>query len=302
MAPTFKIGKLFHLTPLVASYAAADFFFSSVFAPVVMMRNYSDHWHRHGGIYVIADTSIEPMQPLAPPPGKQGTSWYRYMERHGPHVHNLAFWVDDVDGIARRLTDAGVRITDGDAPGGGGTVFAHPKDTPAMLEFSQVGGEFSLGRADPRFAEHWPAFRNEFWGTRHPLGLRRLSHVTVVVHDADDAAGFYTDVLDAAALPDQPSTVGDAIARFVLVGEDTIVELAQPRDSASLIGQELASVGQCVTHATFTVRDVPAAHEHLVRVSAPVDAVHEHEVVLDRARTWNLEYRFTDRTLAGDPR
>lgn len=302
MATTFKIGKLFHLTPLVDSYADAEFFFSSVFAPVVMMRNYSDHWHRHGGIYVIADTSIEPMQPLPPPPGEQGTSWYRYMERYGPHVHNLAFWVDDVAAIARRLTDAGVRITDGNAPGGGGTVFAHPKDTPAMLEFSQVGGESALGRADPRFGEHWTAFRDEFWGTRHPLGVRRLSHVTVVVNDADEAARFYTDVLDAAPLPDQSSTVGDATARFVLVGEDTIVELAQPLDPASVIGQELATVGQCVTHATFTVRDVPAAHEHLVRVSAPVAAVNEHEVVLDRARTWNLEYRFTDRVLAGDPR
>jgi catechol 2,3-dioxygenase-like lactoylglutathione lyase family enzyme len=302
MTTTFRIGKLFHLTPLVDSFSDAEFFFQSVFAPVCMMRNYSAHWHRHGAIYVIAETSIEPMQPLPPPSGKQGTSWYRYMDQYGPHVHNLAFYVDDVEALDRRLTGAGVRTTDGGAPGPGGTVFAHPKDTAPMLEFSQLDGESGLRAADPRFAEHWENFRAEFWSTRHPLGLRRLSHVTVAVHDVDEVAGFYTGVLDAAELPEQPSTVGDATARFVLVGEDTIVELAQPRDPGSDIGRELATVGQCVTHATFTVRDVGAAREWLDLVSAPVHSADEHDVMLDPARTWNLQYRFTDRTLAGDPR
>jgi catechol 2,3-dioxygenase-like lactoylglutathione lyase family enzyme len=298
----FRIGKLFHLTPLVDSYADAEFFLSSVFAPVVMMRNYSAHWHRHGGIYIIAETSIEPMQPLPPPSGERGTSWYRYMAQHGPHVHNLAFYVDDVDALARRLADAGVRITDGGAPGPGGTVFAHPKDTAPMLEFSQLDSESGFASADPRFAEHYESFRAEFWATRHRLGLQRLSHVTVVVHDVDDVAGFYTDVLDATELPAQPSTVGDASARFVLVGEDTIVELAQPRDPGSVIGSELATVGQCVTHATFTVRDIGRAREYLELLATPIDTTDDHEVVLDSKRTWNLEYRFTDRVLAGDTR
>ena len=76
----FRIGKLFHLTPLVDSIADAEFFFSSVFAPVCIMRGYSPHWHRHGAIYVIAETSIEPMQPLPPPPGPRG---YELVPVHG---------------------------------------------------------------------------------------------------------------------------------------------------------------------------------------------------------------------------
>ena len=65
----FRIGKLFHLTPLVDSFADAEYFFTSLFAPMAIMRNYAEHWHRHGAIYVIADTAIEPMQPLPPRPG-----------------------------------------------------------------------------------------------------------------------------------------------------------------------------------------------------------------------------------------
>jgi catechol 2,3-dioxygenase-like lactoylglutathione lyase family enzyme len=295
----FRIGKLFHLTPLVDSIADAEFFFGSLFAPLCVMRNYSAHWHRHGAIYVIAETSIEAMQPLPPEDGQKGTSWFRYMDRYGPHVHNIAFYVDNAPAVARRLEGAGVRITDGGSPG---TVFAHPKDTPGMLEFSESAGPAPWHRTDPRFSPHWPAFRDDFWPNQHPLGLERLSHVTVVVHDVASAAVFYTDVLDAVALPDQDASVADAEARFLLVGEDTIVELAQPRDATSVLARELASVGQCVTGITFKVRDLEQAERYLGLHRAPVAEVNEHALVLERARTWNTDYRFSDRALVGDPR
>ena len=64
----------------------------------------------------------------------------RYMDKYGPHVHNIAFYVANGPGLATRLAGAGVRTTDGGAPG---TVFAHPKDTPAMLEFFDPGAQRS---------------------------------------------------------------------------------------------------------------------------------------------------------------
>ena len=161
------------------------------------MRGYSPHWHRHGAIYVIAETSIEPMQPLPPPPGEEGTSWFRYMDKYGPHVHNIAFYVENAPALTDRLTEAGVRTTGG---GTTSTVFAHPKDTPGMLEFNESTDEFRTDRRDPRFSEHWPALRDDFWPLRHPLGLERLSHITVVVHDVVAASRFYVDVLDAIPL------------------------------------------------------------------------------------------------------
>ena len=64
-----RIGKLFHLTPLVDDLGDAEYFFNSVFSPLCMMRNYSEHWHRHAAIYIIAETSIEPMHCLGPRAG-----------------------------------------------------------------------------------------------------------------------------------------------------------------------------------------------------------------------------------------
>jgi catechol 2,3-dioxygenase-like lactoylglutathione lyase family enzyme len=296
-----RIGKLFHLTPLVDSLADAEFFFNSLFSPLCMMRNYSSHWHRHAAIFVIANASIEPMHVLPPEDDGPATSWYRYMEKHGPHVHNIAFYVDDIHALEQRLSDAGVRTTDGGA--GGGTVFAHPKDTPGMLEFTQPDEPFGWHRNDPRFTPSWRDFSREFWTNGHALGLERLSHLTVVVHDVDAARRFYTDVLDAEPLPEQGERAApDAESTFVLVGEDTVLELAQPRDDSSVLGRELADVGQCVTGVTFKVVDAAQAAQHLTLRQAPVATTGDHEITLDRTRTWNTDYRFTDLSLVGDPR
>jgi catechol 2,3-dioxygenase-like lactoylglutathione lyase family enzyme len=291
-----QIGKLFHLTMLVDDFEGPEQFFNSIFSPVCTMRGYAAHWHRHAAIYIIAETSIEPMHVYPPADGEEGTSWYRYMDRYGPRVHNLAFYVDDPDELAVRLEAAGVRTT---RAGTGTTVFAHPKDTPGMLEFSPVNASNSL--PEPRFADSWSAFRREYW-PNHPLGLERLSHVTILVRDLEQATNFYVDVLDGVLLSESAATIEDTDVRFVLVGEDTVLELAQPRDPASAAGQELAEVGQGAVAATFKVRDVARAERHLRAWDAPVSTSDPTTVVLDRKKTWGLEFRFTTTALAGDLR
>jgi hypothetical protein len=121
------------------------------------------------------------------------------------------------------------------------------------------------------------------------------------VHDVDAARRFYTDVLDAVPLAEQPGTPGTESA-FVLVGEDTVLELAHPTDDASVLGRELSQVGQCVTGVTFKVVDAARAAQFLTVRQAAVATTDDHEVTLDRSRTWNTDYRFTDMALLGDPR
>ncbi len=297
--PRARIGKLFHLTPLVDDLAPAEYFFNSVFAPLCMMRNYAELWHRHAAIYIIGETSIEPMHCLAREPGsgQEETSWYRYAQRFGPRVHNMAFYVYDIDDLAERLQAAGVRITDA---GSGTTVFCHPKDTPGMLEFHPAtGGPWEKG--DPRFQPTWKAFAESYW-PQHPLGYIRTSHITVVTGDLDAAEQLYVGVLDAQPLPDQPSTIPGGTSRHYLVGEDTVVEMMDPGDTDTVAARDLARVGASVTGVTFTVRDLAGAAAWLEMMKAPVAEVTEAEVRLDVDRTWGCEYRFTERVLTGDPR
>jgi catechol 2,3-dioxygenase-like lactoylglutathione lyase family enzyme len=292
-----RIGKLFHLTPLVDSLPDAEYFFNTVFSPLCMMRNYSSHWHRHAAIYIIGETSIEPMHCLPPEPGDEATSWYRYAERFGPRVHNMAFYVDDLDDLAERLQAAGVRITDA---GSGTTVFCHPKDTPGMLEFHPASGG-SWEQIDPRFRPEWDSFRRGYWA-HHPIGALRMSHITVVTGDLDAAEQLYVDVLDARPLPEQAATVAGATSRHYLVGEDTVVEMMDPSGTESIAARDLARVGPSVTGVTFTVRDLAAAAEWMGNFETPIAEVTEAEIRLDVERTWGCEYRFTERVLTGDPR
>jgi len=289
-----KIGKLFHLTLLVDEFEGPERFFSSIFSPLTMMRGYSPKWHRHAAIYIIGETSIEPMHVLPPRDGEEGTSWYRYMERHGPRVHNLAFYVDDHRELARRLEAAGVRTT---MAGTDSTVFAHPKDTPGMLEFQEP---LDLSR-DPRFSPGWDELRTHFW-PNGALGYQRLSHITLVVHDLAEASAFYTDVLDAVPLAETGPTFPGATSRYLLVGEDTVVELTHPGGEPTWAARELREVGQGAVAVTFKVADLGRARQCLERNEAPIAHTDPCTIVLDRARTWGVEYRFTTTPLAGDPR
>lgn len=295
--PRARIGKLFHLTPLVDDLGKAEYFFNSIFQPLCMMRNYAELWHRHAAVYVIGETSIEPMECLPPRPGEEATSWYRYAERFGPRVHNMAFYVHDLDDLAERLQAAGVRITDA---GSGVTVFCHPKDTPGMLEFHPAGGGL-WEHVDPRFRPEWDAFRDAYW-PQHPLGLLRMSHITVVTGDLAAAAQLYVDVLDAQPLPEQPATVAGATSRHFLVGEDTVVEMMDPRGTDTVAARDLERVGPGVTGVTFTVRDLAGAAEWISHFDIPIAEITEAEIRLDAERMWSCEYRFTERVLTGDPR
>ena len=153
MAADFRIGKLFHLTPLVDDLAAAEFFFDTVFSPLCMMRNYSSHWHRDAAIYVVAEASIEPMQCYPPREGEEASSWFRYQDRFGPRVHNTAFYVI---GTRAELLAKGVLVEDGhkDVPLFGTRSVAPARELP-LQEFTSIDRtsirQIPLPRADRKY-------------------------------------------------------------------------------------------------------------------------------------------------------
>ncbi len=60
----------------------------------------------------------------------------RFLERHGPGIHHLAFRVGDLDGALARCRALGYRLVDeGPRPGADGrrVAFLHPKATSGIL-------------------------------------------------------------------------------------------------------------------------------------------------------------------------
>jgi len=287
------IGKVFHYTPLVDDLPGAEAFFCSVFAPHCFYRGYSPFWNRSAAIYAVSEFIIEPMQPHPPAPSTPASSWYRFMERHGPRVLNIGFYATDLPLLVEAFARQGVRTTEA---GNAATLFTHPKDFPGMLEFFDAG---SAGLPDPRRGASW---NSDYWRTVHPLGLEHPSHITVVVRDRARAVALYRGALGSVELPEQPSRIDGARSAFVTVGPEVVIELAEPVDPDCPLAADLDAVGESICGVTFLVRDLTRALTHLTTTQAPVAACADGTIRLDRARTFGSDYAFTDRPLIGDTR
>ena len=89
---------------------------------------------------------------------------------------------------------------------------------------------------------------------------------------------------------------------YVLVGLDTVVELARPVASDTLLADDLATNGPLPHQATFQVRDLDAAVAHLEAVGTKVAERTDDTVVLDPASTFGALFAFTTAVVPNDPR
>ncbi len=295
-----SIGKSFHLTLLVEDLAAADAFFSSLFAPHCFYRDYEPlPLHRTASLFAIGDFVIEPMEPHPPADDEQGTTIYRLFDRFGPCVQNMAFYADDLPAIAARMEARSIRVTDG---GQQSVLFGHPKDFPGLVELMERTPDSSPPDAlpDPRLRAQFDA---GYWRHAHGLGIALASHVTVVVRDLDRAVDLWCDILEGRVLPHGDSLMPAARSAYLRVGTDTVVELAEPLDPACPVADVLERMGEAVCGVTFLVDDLARAQAHAERVAGPiVGAAGPGRFELDRQASFGALIAFTDRRIAGDER
>jgi methylmalonyl-CoA/ethylmalonyl-CoA epimerase len=88
----------------------------------------------------VGDSHVELLQPLGPE-----TAVGRFLSRHGPGLHHVAYRVEDVEVTLGELAAAGLRLIDESARTGirGSRVaFVHPSSTGGVLtELVQPAGE-----------------------------------------------------------------------------------------------------------------------------------------------------------------
>ena len=185
------VRELFHLMHVVDDFDAADGFFTSLFSPeVTMPKSWSDFDKRWASIGLVGPNfALEIMEP-SKQEADQGSPIPKFFRRFGEHLHSIALYVDadDLAGVIESLWANGVRVVRPDgSPFGDGelgdlprTVFTHGRDTCGQLELQVFPGIH-----DPRFTDGWSG---DYWRVEHPLGIERMSHVTVVVRDVDRAA------------------------------------------------------------------------------------------------------------------
>jgi hypothetical protein len=298
---TPRIGKIFHLI-----HATEDFFplmewYDRVFEP----RHFVDHktdsypyWpveKRNANLIVIGDTIIEPLSPAKQVEGWDVMPVGRFIQRFGAHWHSIAFYVDDIQAMYDDLRSKDIRVF---ASGGGAAasaltsddaIFSHPKDTSGALEFME---RIPKNADDPRFLPGW---NPSWWSTNHPLGLERLESITVVVNDVERAAATYERVVDARVLAKSESTMTSTRNIYVGIGEDTVIELAQPLEPSSLAGADLAKNGEIMHATTWKVVDLDRAAAHLESNGVAILDRDDVTIVADPAHTFGAIFRFTTR-------
>ena len=271
-----------------------------------MPESYMKAEKRDASLVLLGDLCIEPLAPAFGVEGWERMPLGRYFTQHGKRLHSLAWYVDDgMEELYASLRAAGVecRGTGGVLLTGdyaGGPVFTHPRDTLTQLEFipsPNAPGGPSLLR-DPRFA---PAWSPAWWADYHPLQIQKVSHVTLSTHDLAAARDLYTGLFAGVLLHEEVNPVHGSRSAYVLVGNDIVVELAEPAGEGPL-ETDMARFHQSLYSLTFKVRDLADAQQHLESRGIGFSSADSTILVCDPATTHGCLMAFTTWAIPGDPR
>lgn len=301
----FKITENFHIIHMTDDLPKLDAWYDDVFSVVRWMDNqYADVLKRWGSLVQIGDLCIEPMAPSFEVTGWDNVAIGRFWNRFGKRWHSIAWYMDSPDDygvLYEHLVDQDIRIYGGagdkaaDAPKG--AMFTHPRDTFTQLEFMARPGPDSPMK-DPRFQGGWS---NKPWA-EHPLGLLKSAYTTLTVADVDAARDVYVNLFDGTVLHEGEMPLTKTKSAFVAIGTDLIVELAQPLDDTSPIGDDFARLGQSLYSVTLRVRDLAVAEMHLKEKGFAFTQQDEHNLISDPDTSQGVVFGFTTWDVPNDPR
>jgi hypothetical protein len=112
---------------------------------------------------------------------------------------------------------------------------------------------------------------------------------------------FFGDVLGGKLLHEE-ETAGQKRSAFIAVGEDTVVEVAQPLSSASAEARDLEQAGEGLYCVTFKTKDLARAAEFLQSKKQRIESRNADSLVLNREDSFGIGVGFTQRQIPNDPR
>lgn len=295
----FKVGKEFHLLHVVSDLDTVDGWYDEVFAVRRFVRNTMKVAMRKASLVLVGDFVMEPAQPIRRAPGWEKSALGKFYTRYGQHFHSIAWYVDDLDETCARLSERKIRLFDmvGNAvmqpSRNDGAVWTHPQDTHAAFEFAAVPKYFIDPRLQPGWSMRFP--RDE-----HPLGIERASHLTMLFRDLKEARKVYEQALGGIPIHEE-ETPGRKRSVYYAVGEDTVIEAAQPLSPTSPEGLDMERAGEGIYSVTFKTKDLKRASEHL-RSKGQRVADDEGSMVIDGEDAFGMVLGFTERAIPNDPR
>ena len=146
--------------------------------------------------------------------GVAGGPIAKFLERHGPGVHSLAWEVEDMWSVQNLLIERGIRIAAVNVPGR--HFFMHPRDTCGVL--MEWTDDRIIDRRDDRPSA---------------IAVEGLAWVAAVVTDTAAAATFLVDLVGARPVLRNPTGPQDREATIDLMVGNVTLRLVQPLSSES---------------------------------------------------------------------
>jgi catechol 2,3-dioxygenase-like lactoylglutathione lyase family enzyme len=296
------IGQMVHVVHMSDDAQQLREFYEKVFGAFVYMGvdepNYLDWEDRYATLLMISDLCIETMAPAQPVNPKLPVG--KFYTKFGTHLHSVGYKVEDLPGLAERLLRRGIYVG---KPGGGQIdpadpttmyMFPSPRDTAGLLvELSKHDMP-----GDPRRLETWSSLV-KMWRD-HPLTIERFSYVTLGVKDLEPAVATYVDSMQA--VPIEQGIDPDLQARYqTLQLGDSLLQIAEPTDPESHLGQHVAKWGNMIYGLRFLVRDVSSAEAWLKACGVRTTRPREGLVVTDADDSFGAPISFSDEEIEGDP-
>lgn len=124
-------GAIDHIGVAVEDLDAAAAFYRDRLGMREQHRETVEEQGVHALLLEVGDSHVELIAPIGPESGVA-----RFLERHGPGMHHVAYRTDDIDAALERLRAVGMRLIDDEPRAGirGSRVaFVHPKSTGGVL-------------------------------------------------------------------------------------------------------------------------------------------------------------------------
>jgi methylmalonyl-CoA epimerase len=195
-------------------------------------------------------TFVELLQPTsADSPGA------RFLKKRGEAPYLLVFETKEYDRLILHLKSLGIRITGENEWDGHRSAFVHPSSANgAFLEILEVG---ATGNPWPPAGPDW--HRKEW----RPL-TRQIRQVAVLVRDLEQAIQRWGEMFGLQVTARHQISFTDLeIVVLPLAGQDTFIELAQPKSESAPSARFLEKYGEGIYLVIYQIDDSLAMDNHI---------------------------------------
>lgn len=246
MPAPLQIHRMGHLNHLTTDLEATRAHYEELFGGRFLMH-IGENPMTAGFLVDVGGEIIEALIPkvLDKAEGKQ-------LARLGPHYSSVELLVPDLDAAREAVTSRGIRLL----LDKGLDFLTVAADTDGVL-LQVYDGDWHSDPPPPQFSA--PKRSLDWWRDEHPIGMRRMRHLTFATDDVDRSRDFWIELCGGTELYREARPHANAVAVGLDIG--IRVELVAPTGGGD-VADFLARFGNKIRSITYEVVDLERTRDY----------------------------------------